>query len=355
MDQEILIRRIKRIGGVAIVAIFGLILFFGSYYVVDPTERAGVRMMGTVTTSQPIGPGLHFKVPVISTVDKVQVSLTTVHIPAFEVNTVDNQRVALDINVSYEVPDDAVFHLLYQVGRSDDSNIAASIQPIVRDRVSRVFASKNTNFISAQREEIQNEVTKVVHEAINDLFKVNIRSLQIASITFSDAFKASNDQAVLAKNKAVQEENNKKVVEYQAQQRVIAAEGQAREAIAAADGANKSAILQAEAKARSVELAAQADAKARKLQSEAEAAATIVQAQAQKQALELAGQGNASALAAMIQAAGGADKFIAKIEAEAKMKWNGSVPQFVTGGQGAATQMPVIFPMNVPAAKPQAQ
>ena len=330
---------LKRVGWLAALALLAITLIFGSFFIVEPSERAGVRVFGTVTTKEPLGPGLHFKWPIISDDDKIQVSLTTVHIKPFEVNTVDNQRVSLDINISYSIPDSAVFHLMYDVGRTGGGDISAAIDPIVRDRVSRVFASKNTNFISAEREIIQNEVTKVVHEAINELFKVDVRSLQIASITFSDAFKASNDQAVLAKNRAVQEENNKKVIEYQAQQRVIAAEGAAREAIATAEG-----------QARSVELRAQADAKALKLRSEAEAAATIIQAQAAKQSIELRGAGEASALNAVITASGGAPAYIAKLQAEAQLKWTGGVPTIVTSDK-AGSMMPLILPQSVAAPK----
>jgi membrane protease subunit HflC len=310
------------------LALVAIATFFSCFFIVDPSERAGVRFLGTVTSEKPLQPGLHFKVPLLSTADRIQVSLTNVHIKSFEVNTVDNQRVSLEVNISYVIPDAAVFHIMYNVGRSGPTDIRENIEPIVRDRVSRIFASKNTNYISAQREEIQNEILKSVHEAMNELFKVDVKSLQIASIGYSDAFKASNDQAVLAKNLAIQEENKKKVIEYQAQQKVITAEGQAREQVALAEGQNRATILAAEAKARAVELEATAHANA-----------AVISAKAQREALELQGKGESIKLEALVKAAGSASSYISLIQAESQKKWNGSVPQFMV-----SDKTPVMMP-----------
>src|SRR5450631_690293 len=77
-----------------------VVAVLGSYYIVAPNERAGVRQLGKVTTDKPIQPGVHFKMPFISNVDRALVSLTNLHIPKFTVTTVDNQLITLDINVS---------------------------------------------------------------------------------------------------------------------------------------------------------------------------------------------------------------------------------------------------------------
>lgn len=321
-------------GGIALAVLFTIM---GSYYTVDPTERAGVRMFGTVQSVAPVGQGLHFKVPFITSVDKIQVSLTTVHVPEFFINTIDNQRISMEINVSYEIPDVAVFHLMYGVGRSGAGDIQESILPIIKDRVSRIIASKNTNNISADREKIQNEITQVVHDAVNDLFKIDVKSLQIASINYSQAFVDSNNNAVLAKNAAVAEENKVRTAEYQAQQKVATAKGEAQMQVAQAEGANKSTILNAEAMAKSVELAAQASANA-----------TLVQAEADKKALEMRGIGTSLALKASVDAIGGPDKYVAMLQGQALMKWNGTVPSFVMSDKAGA-MMPLI--LNSPLGK----
>lgn len=280
----------------------------GTFFVVKPTQRAGVRRFGSVTTSIPLQPGLHLKLPFFSIVDRAQVSLTNLHIPKFSVTTIDNQIISLDINVSYSVPDSAVFHLLYEVGKSGDADIHENILPIVQDRVSRIFASQNTNSINERREVLQQEITLSVAQTLKELFRVEMKSLQIASIEFSKAFNDSNANAVLAKNRAVQEENNLKVVGFQAQQKVLEAEGLAKQKIAEATGLAKSIELEAQGRAKAVVLEAEAD----------------------KQARTLKGNGEAARLEQESKALGGPANYIAFLHARAQMQWRGLYPDNMT-------------------------
>ena len=43
---------------VILIALFAL----DSYFVVEPTEMAGVRRLGQIVTATPLGPGPHFKI-----------------------------------------------------------------------------------------------------------------------------------------------------------------------------------------------------------------------------------------------------------------------------------------------------
>lgn len=51
-------------------------LLWLSLFVVEPTETAGVRRFGEVTTREPYGPGLHLKLPLIDQVDHLQVHVS---------------------------------------------------------------------------------------------------------------------------------------------------------------------------------------------------------------------------------------------------------------------------------------
>ena len=258
-----------------------------------------VRFLGKVTSEKPLPPGLHFKSPLFTTVDRAQVSLTNLHIPVFSVNTIDNQKIDLDINVSYVVPESAVFHLLYEVGRAGDADIRENVIPVVQDRISRIFSVKNTNGISEQREGIQAETTLAVSKALKDLFKIDLQSLQIAKVIYGQAFIQSNERSVLAKNEAIAEENRVKVAEFQAKQRVTLAEGEAQQARAKAAG---------------------------------DADAIRLRAKAEKEAAELQGLGAQARYRSEIEGAGGFNNYVALINAQARLKWNGTAPRFMIGG-----------------------
>ncbi len=288
------------------------------FFTVDPAERAFVRQFGQVTTEKAFGPGLHMRLPFVTSVDRAQVSLTNLHIPVFSVNTIDNQKIDLDINVSYLTPESAVFHLLYEVGRSGNADIRENVVPVVQDRISRIFSVKNTNNISELREGIQAETTIAVRTALKDLFKIDLQSLQIAKIIYSQAFIASNERSVLAKNEAIAEENRVKVAEFQAKQRVTTAEGEAQQARAKASG---------------------------------DADALRLRAKAEKEAAELQGQGSAARYKSEIDGAGGFENYINVLNAQARLRWDGVAPRFMMGGDKGAPN----FLMSLPDADMRAQ
>jgi membrane protease subunit HflC len=142
---------IKLVVAVAVLAVVGSALS-GSFYTVQPTEMAGVRRLGTVLTSEPVGPRLHMKMPWIDTVDTIQTSLNTFQLNNLTVYTIDNQAVTVGIGLSYRIPRAAVLKLLYNAGRTGNVDIHENIRPVLADRVLRVFSTQNTVNISANRD-----------------------------------------------------------------------------------------------------------------------------------------------------------------------------------------------------------
>ena len=276
----------------------------GTFFVVEPTERAGVRMFGKVVTEEPYRPGPHLKVPFVSTVDRLQVSLTTLAIPGFRVITVDNQQIGLDISLTYRIPDQAVFKLMYDVGQTGSADVTSNIVPIVQDRVARVFAKRNTNSISENREVIQAEALAKVRESLDAMFGVSLETLQISNISLSASFVQSNERSVTAKNDAIAEENRVRVSEFQAKQGVALATGKAEQARAEARG---------------------------------EADAVRIRAEAERDATVLRGEATANRYAAEIKGAGGIDAYVRVVAAQAQAKWDGRAPTYVAGEGAAAT------------------
>lgn len=293
--------------------IAAFIVLSSTIYVVDPSEMANIRRMGDVVYKEPVGAGPHLKIPFIDTVDIVQVSLTTLHIPPFDVNTVDNQKITLDMNFNFTVPRNKVNHLLYEVGKTGNVDIADSIIPVVRDRAGRVFNKQNTTIISQNREAIQEQVTHAVFTAMSEQFGLQPHSLQIAQIIYSPTFVQSNENAVRAKNDAVAEQNKQVVETAKAQQKVIAAKGLADSAIESATGAAKSAVIRAEADKT-------------------------------KQILD--GEGQAARLKLEISAFNNSPElYIRYLQARAQLQWNGQSPQ-VVGGTGS--QQAIVVPVTSP-------
>ena len=255
--------RIPNISGAAKLLIPVLVLLFilsECFFIVQPTEMAGVRRLGTILSKEPYQPGFHFKAPFIDKVDKIQVSIDTLRIDNLRVYTVDNQSVQISVGVTYRIPRDAVMKLLYEVGRSGNLDINHNIEQIIADRALRLFAKRNTVKISEEREQIAGDVRVSVSQSVRELFGIEIFDLQIPAIRYSDTFVASVEAAVKAKNDAIAAENTVNRIRYEGEQKVVTARAEAEAQIARAQAQKQSQILAAEGEARSIELRTAAEA-----------------------------------------------------------------------------------------------
>ena len=241
-----------------------------SAYTVQPTEMAGVRRLGTVVSSQPVGPGLHFKLPWIDVVDTIQTSLNTFKLDNLTVYTLDNQAVTVGLGISYRIPPAAVLKLLYAVGRSGNVDIDENIRPVLADRVLRVFSTQSTVDISANREQILGQIRQQVADALGRIFGLEIDDLQLSSIDYSPSFRASVEAAVQAKNDAIRAENTVSKVRYEGEQAKVQADAQAAVVIAKANGDAEAEIAHARAQREAAILRAQGEAQALLLTGDAE-------------------------------------------------------------------------------------
>lgn len=253
-----------------LVGLFAVVItIYSSFFVVEPTEMAGVRRFGTVLVAEPIGPGLHFKAPFIDSIDRLQVSIDNFKINDLRVYTVDNQSVEISVGVTYRIPPAAVLNLLYKVGKTGDSGIMSNIQRIIADRTLKIFAKHNTIKISEEREKIAADVRVSVSEAIREQFGMEILDLQIPAVKYSDIFVASVEAAVKAKNDSIAAENTVNRIRYEGEQKVVTARAEAEALVARAQAMKASKVLEAEGEARGIELRSAAEAQGIKVRGEA--------------------------------------------------------------------------------------
>ena len=302
------------------VVIAGLAIAAGGFYTVQPTEMAGVRRLGTVVSKEPVGPGLHLKIPFVDTVDTIQTSLDTFQLKDLTVYTIDNQAVTVGVGLSYRVPAEAVLKLLYGVGRSGNIDITDNIRPVLADRVLRVFSTQNTVGISANREQIAGAIRREVGSALETIFGLEITDLQLSSITYSPSFQASVEAAVQAKNDAIRAENTVVKVRYEGEQQKVQADAQATVRIAQANGEAQATVAQA-----------RSQREAAILRAEGEAQATALVGDAQARVIQQVG----TAVAANPGV----------VSYETAHRWNGQMPSTVFGGGTSPLAM-----MNLPAA-----
>jgi regulator of protease activity HflC (stomatin/prohibitin superfamily) len=201
-----------------------------------------------------LGPGLHFKLPLLDRIDKLQVSLETYRIDHLTVNTIDNQPIAIAVGLTYRIPPDAVLKLLYTVGRAGNFDIGENFSRIIADRTAKIFAQQNTTTISENREKLSSALRALLAADLGRLYGIEVIDFQIAQITYSESFRASVEAAVKAKNEAVAAENTVNRIRFEAQQAVARANGEAEAKLKIAAADRQSAILAAQGRAEAVHL-----------------------------------------------------------------------------------------------------
>ena len=285
-----------------------------SAFRVRQNEVAYVTRFGKVLNAQagPLQPGLHFKLPMVDEADRMSVSTDTIKMPAMTAFTRDTQQVTLQLSVTYNVPPASAYHLLYEIGRAGNLDIAHNLEAVANDRVRSIVSRRDVTEIAGEgRERIMDEIKLAIASELKRLFKVEVQDVQIPALDFSVQYKEALNRATLARAQRVQAEQDRERTKIEAETVIVKSKGEADSQYVRAEGLARAQVMQA-----------RAEAEATKARGEAEAAATRVK----------------------IEAAGGIDGYTRQLQAQAALNWKGGLPQIMNTGSG---QFPMILPLQL--------
>src|SRR5215468_3273313 len=312
----------------------------GSYFVVPQTDVAYVKRFGKVLDAQagPMQPGLHSKMPFIEDADPISTTTDTFELPEKKAFTRDTQELTLRVGVTYRVPTDATYHLLYEIGKAGNVDIHTNIILLSNEVVREVLSKHNiTEIAGEQRETVVTEIKGKLSNVLSSILRIEVSAVQINSLDFSAQYKDAINQATLSRTKTFAAQQDAERAKVEAQTRVTQAQAEADAQAARADGQARAQLAQAQAEANGNLARARADAEG-----------NLLKAKADAEGLRLRGEGDAAATRARIEAAGGTDNYIRQIDAQSKLRWNGQVPQFMLGNGVNAPAMPIVLPLQTP-------
>jgi regulator of protease activity HflC (stomatin/prohibitin superfamily) len=208
------------------------------------------------------------------------------------------------MTLQYQINADKVTNIATQYGSL--KTLEARITSIATAQTKSVLSKYKAMDIIADRASVSPAVEQAIKDAIGEEYCVNVQTVELINIDFSDAF----DQAVEKKMIAEQE---KLQAEYQNEQKIAQAKAEADAQIKKAEAEKE--IAKAEAEAKKVQ--AEAEAEIKRIQAEAEAEAKKVAADAEAYANEKVAQSITDAL-------------LEKIYAE---NWDGKMPTVVGNGE----------------------
>lgn len=246
----------------ALVALFSLIFIPGSIHQVDTGEIAVVKHLGKVKGTR--GPGINFDFWMTNSYTIYDTKVRTINIDT-QTYSKDNQIIGVQADLQYTIDASQVDRIAIEYGSID--KLESKINSVALDNIKSVFAQNTATDVINNRSQISANISETVNNSIDKDYYVNVKTIVLTNIDFTDDFEA----AVAAKVAAAQEAEK--------------AENEARKAEVEAEAAKKVAQLQAEAElykaqreAEAKIAAATADAEAQLLIANAEAKATKVKA-----------------------------------------------------------------------------
>jgi regulator of protease activity HflC (stomatin/prohibitin superfamily) len=197
-------------------------LAFSSWYIVDQGERAVVLRLGA--TVGEAGPGPHFNIPWVDTVRLITVQKQKRRYQQLEAYSRDQQPANLTVSVTFVVSNPSV---VYQQYGDLEGAIMRLIDPRVMSEVKSIFGQYDAVRAIQERVGLNNDFASAVTTAITAAGPINIISVQIENIDFSEAYEQSVEQRMLAQVEIQRREQNLRTVEVEAQIARTRAEGEA--------------------------------------------------------------------------------------------------------------------------------
>jgi regulator of protease activity HflC (stomatin/prohibitin superfamily) len=210
---------LKTVAGVA-VALVAIMTLFGSWYTVDQGERAVVLRLGATVGED--GPGLHFKLPWINTVHKITVQNQNRRYTKLETYSRDQQSAELTVSVTFMASDPSAVYSQYG---DLEGAVARLIDPRVMSGVKTIFGQYDAVRAIQERAGLNNDIAAAITSAITG--PIQIVSVQVENIDFSDAYEQSVEQRMLAQVEIQKREENLRTTQVEAEITRTKAEGEA--------------------------------------------------------------------------------------------------------------------------------
>jgi len=212
-----------------LLVFIALICLAGSVYQVNAGERAILLTWGSPAPVA-ISEGLHFKTPIAQHVVLMDIRTQKYEADASAASS-DLQVVSTKVAVNFHLSSEAISDLYRTVGTDYGTKL---IQPAVQEVVKATTAKYTAEELITKRE--------IVKAGIDDALRLRLApygiTLETTSITnfdFSAQFNAAIESKVTAMQNSLTEENNLKVVQFLAQQKVAEAGGNAKAIMLKAD------------------------------------------------------------------------------------------------------------------------
>ena len=209
----------------AIYFVIGIVsvIFLRPFVIINPGERGVVTRLGQVQ-GQPLGEGLHFKLPIIDRITRINVRINKDQVPG-NGSSKDLQDVDIDVAINWKVTPDKV-GFVFQELRDEENALERVLIPAVNEVVKAATAQKTAEEIITKRAELKSDIDVGLRERLA-AYGLTLTDVSITNIEFSEQFTQAIEAKQVAEQKAKQAVFIAKEAEQQAQAKINLAKGDA--------------------------------------------------------------------------------------------------------------------------------
>ncbi|TKB49665.1 SPFH domain-containing protein [Ferrimonas aestuarii] len=261
---KVQVKKPGRVIGLGLTTFVGVVFAFSSFYTIDEGHVGIVKRFGEA--QQQVNPGLHFKVPMADTVEKLEIR-TRKNVEVLKAATHEQMPVDIDVSINWTVVRSEAFELYRNYGGLEQFENRI-LDPRLRSAAKDAIARYKAEEIVQNRGQVIGKIEEIVVQTMSE-FPVKLDSVQIENLGLPAKYLQSIETKQTEKNLAAAEKHRLERQKLEAQREVNTAEAKRDAEKARADGNAYAIITEAQAESEAIRIKGLAEAEAMKKKAEA--------------------------------------------------------------------------------------
>jgi len=225
-----------KIVGIVITCFAALIIICSAITTVPAGHTGVILTMGKVNERM-LGEGLHFKIPFVQDVVKINNQIQVYEVDAPAVSR-DLQTVSSTIAVNYRVNESQSASIYQKIGENYQ---AVTLTPAVQESVKSVTAKYTAEELITERSAVGEQMRDILSAKISE-YGLMIEKFNIVNFDFSEEFNKAIEQKQVAEQNLIKTRTEQ-------EQAIVVAKAEAEKKVISAEAAAKAIKTQAEAQA----------------------------------------------------------------------------------------------------------
>jgi regulator of protease activity HflC (stomatin/prohibitin superfamily) len=240
-----------KIAGIAGAIISGLLFIFIPFSIrqIDAGQVAVVKKWGEAKEVR--GAGMHFDFWISTSYEKYDIKVQQAMIET-QAYSSDGQTMDIELVIQYQIQADKAIEIYKNYGELE--MLENKIETVSTEKMKSVLSQKSAMVIIETRATVSPDVEEAIMNAITEDYYVNITSVVLTDISFTDTFEKVIEDKMVAEQQKLQAQYEKEKAIIQAEQELEVAKKQAEAQLEKAKKEAESELVLAQAEADALEI-----------------------------------------------------------------------------------------------------